>query len=53
VARAGCGIRMVTGMPNARLGIVTLTSRGQYEAEGCPTAPIMLRVGRKSPGARV
>jgi len=34
-------------------GIVTLTSRGQYGAEGRPTAPIVLRVGRKSHGASV
>jgi predicted nuclease of predicted toxin-antitoxin system len=34
-------------------GIVTLTSRGQYEGEGSRAVPIMLRGGRKSPDARV
>jgi len=33
-------------------GIVTLTSRGQYGAERSRVVPIMLRSGRKSPGAR-
>ena len=38
--------------PGQRQGIVTLTSRGQYGAERSRVVPIMLRSGRKSPGAR-